>query len=149
MTGAVHIVVAMKPCEGGFAGNALRHGVVGLNVDGCRVSGPKGSGVWGTSNKTINTDRKFNASPGMTDYRSERHGAGRWPANVVWDGSAMVLSAFDLAGDRPSGGGNKRQTKSSSFNASLGREQEIYGASVGGDTGSAARFFKKCGEFVE
>lgn len=32
------VVVAMKPLEGTFAANAIRHGVAGLNVDGCRVA---------------------------------------------------------------------------------------------------------------
>jgi len=31
------IVVAMKPCEGSYAENALLHGVSGLNVGGCRI----------------------------------------------------------------------------------------------------------------
>ena len=83
MTSTLHIVVAMKPLDGNFANNAIKHGVAGLNIDACRISGPKGSGVWGTSNKTINNDRKFNASPKMGDYRSEQHTAGRFPSNVI------------------------------------------------------------------
>ena len=83
MTSTLHIVVAMKPLDGNFASNAIKHGVAGLNIDACRIAGPKGSGVWGTSNKTINKDRKFNASPEMSDYRSEQHTAGRFPSNVI------------------------------------------------------------------
>jgi hypothetical protein len=73
----------MKPMQSGFVENALKHGVAGINIDGTRIQGPKGDGVWGTSNKTINKDRKFNASPEMGEYRSEAHSAGRWPANIV------------------------------------------------------------------
>jgi hypothetical protein len=83
MISTFHIVLAMKPISGNFVQNALKHGVAGINVDGCRISGPKGEGVWGTSNKTINTDRKFNTSPDMGEYRSEAHSAGRWPPNVI------------------------------------------------------------------
>ena len=83
MIGTLHIVMAMKPLDGTFAENAVKHGVAGINIDGGRIRGPKGSGVWGTSNKTINKDRKFNASPEMGDYRSEQHTAGRWPANLI------------------------------------------------------------------
>jgi len=83
MIGTLHIVLAMKPLEGNFVQNALKHGVAGLNIDGSRISGPKGDGVWGTSNKTINQDRKFNASPTMGEYRSEAHAGGRWPSNVL------------------------------------------------------------------
>ena len=83
VTSTLHIVVAMKPLDGNFASNAIKHGVAGLNIDACRIAGPKGNGVWGTSNKTINKDRKFNASPEMGDYRSEQHTAGRFPSNVI------------------------------------------------------------------
>lgn len=83
MTGTVHIVLAMKPLAGNFAENAKRHGVAGINIDASRISGPKGDGVWGTSNKTVSRDRKFNASPEMGDYRSEAHTGGRWPPNVI------------------------------------------------------------------
>ncbi len=83
MISTFHIVLAIKPISGNFVQNALKHGVAGINVDGCRISGPKGEGVWGTSNKTINTDRKFNTSPEMGEYRSEAHSAGRWPPNVI------------------------------------------------------------------
>jgi hypothetical protein len=83
MIGTLHIVLAMKPLEGNFTQNALKHGVAGLNIDGSRISGPKGDGVWGTSNKTIDQDGKFNASPTMGEYRREAHAGGRWPSNVV------------------------------------------------------------------
>lgn len=32
-----HIVLAMKPLDGNFVENALKHGVSGLNIDGCRI----------------------------------------------------------------------------------------------------------------
>jgi hypothetical protein len=73
----------MKPTDGNFAENAIKHGVAGLDINGTRIQGIKGSGVWGTSNETINTDRKFNASPSMTGYRSEQNPQGRWPANII------------------------------------------------------------------
>lgn len=36
------ILLAMKPCDGAYAVNATKHGVAGLNIDGCRVE----SGRW-------------------------------------------------------------------------------------------------------
>ncbi len=74
----------MKPIEGTFAENALRHGVAGLNIDGSRVGlcgddtsrkpttrpGYKGSGGWkNTSEKTGSMN---------DDWQN-----GRWPANLV------------------------------------------------------------------
>jgi hypothetical protein len=88
MTGIFHIVLARKPLEGTIAENCLQWGCGAINIGGCRVKGTKGTGVWGTSNQTINRDRKFNASPGMGDYRSEavveNDGLiGRFPANLI------------------------------------------------------------------
>jgi hypothetical protein len=38
------IIVAMKPCEGTFAQNALTHGVAGLNIDAGRIGTSKNGG---------------------------------------------------------------------------------------------------------
>jgi len=77
------IIVAMKPLDGTFAQNALKHGVAGLNIAGGRIAGPAGSGVWGSSNATCQQGRSFNASPSGDTYRSQQHARGRWPANVL------------------------------------------------------------------
>lgn len=36
------IIVAMKPLDNTFAENALKHGVAGLNIDGCRIESTQG-----------------------------------------------------------------------------------------------------------
>ncbi|MBE7456491.1 MAG: site-specific DNA-methyltransferase [Planctomycetia bacterium] len=77
------IIVAMKPIDGTFVENAVRHDVAGLNIDDSRIRGPHGEGCWGSSNETCPHGSGFNSSPGAADYRSERHSRGRWPANVL------------------------------------------------------------------
>lgn len=80
------IIMAMKPCEGTFAENALKRGVAGLNIDGARVGvdggethkGGFGSGIYGDS-RGVETD--------LTPK-------GRFPANVIHDGSEEVLAEF-------------------------------------------------------
>ncbi len=132
------ILICMNPLDGTFANNALKHRVAGLNIDGCRVDGAKGNGIWGTSNATINTDRKFNASPSMTEYRSQQHPQGRFPANIIHDGSEEVLELFP----NPHGAGYQRekmvdsQYNASSYDMSSERQMNRFG-----DSGSAARFF--------
>ena len=80
----ITVTVARRPTGGHtIAESALSTGCGQINVDACRVSGPKGDGVWGTSNASVERDRKFNASPEMGEYRSQRHDAGRWPANLI------------------------------------------------------------------
>ena len=88
------VIVARKPLDGTVAANVLRHGTGALNIDGCRVQGAAGSGVWGGSNKGCQDGRMFNASPDGAEYRSQQHPFGRWPANVLHDGSDEVLTAF-------------------------------------------------------
>ena len=84
------ITMARKPLEGTVAANVLTHGTGGINVDGCRVgtdvvgwSGAGGAGgVW---NPTTCGLRK----PGEA-----RPASGRWPANLIHDGSDEVLGLF-------------------------------------------------------
>ena len=90
------IVVARKPLIGTVAKNFAAHGTGGLNIDGCRVAidgeSPRGSGA--------RDSRR--ALEGRTDFQP--HGAnitpesGRWPANLIHDGSDEVLAAFPDAG---------------------------------------------------
>jgi DNA modification methylase len=133
------IVLARKPLsEPNVAANVLEWGTGALNIDGCRVEGPM-DGVWGTSNKTINQDRMFNGSPEMGDYRSAPHDAGRWPANVIHDGSDEVVAGFPETASglyKPSHADKGKQ--SGILGAMNGREREH---ETFGDAGSAARFF--------
>ncbi len=85
------ITVARKPLIGTVAENVLTHGTGGLNVDGCRVPGE----LEGDPNRFAKTDggefvAKFDNTPVV---RSE----GRWPANLIHDGSEEVLA---LAGEQ-------------------------------------------------
>ena len=131
------IVLAMNPVDGTFAENALKHKVAGLNIDGCRVDGARGAGVWGTSNRTIHTERKFNASPNMTEYRSQQHPKGRFPANFIHDGSQMVMELFpesSTTGNRR----NKHRVQQGIVNTPFCRGID---APEYTDSGSAARFF--------
>ena len=108
------ITVARKPFKGTVAANVLAHGTGALNIDGCRVGWPDGKApeigtpAWGGPAK------KLTAVPGQegeTVERAEPHAAGRWPANLIHDGSDEVLAAFPdakgqqgaLTGNEPSG----------------------------------------------
>lgn len=76
------IILARKPLsERNVAANVLKWGTGALNIDACRIEGSKGDGVWGSSNAMCKPT--FNASPGQSEYRSEEHPSGRWPANVI------------------------------------------------------------------
>tara|TARA_R110000824_G_scaffold397559_1_gene600554 strand:- start:1113 stop:1574 length:462 start_codon:yes stop_codon:yes gene_type:complete len=142
MTDTIHIVLAMKPIEGNFVQNALEHEVAGLNIDGCRVEGASGDGHW-THKREIG-DGNISAGGGRQekDFGSENPNGGRFPANVIHDGSEEVGDGFpDSKG--MSGGGTRRQ-KSEIMPSIQVRESSEHSHLYRGDSGSAARFFKEC-----
>lgn len=130
------ICMARKPLEGTVAGNVLEHGTGALNIDGCRV-GDEVRHASFTSLAPCSGNKL-----GSADTAEARRGTqgeakeyvGRWPANIVHDGSEEVVSCFpdSKAGsegaDRGTGG-----IWSGVSNAPCGPQY--------GDSGSAARFF--------
>jgi len=93
----VLITLARKPLIGSVAVNALTHGCGAINVDACRIGLEqrtyKGSGV--------STQRYSDGRAGLTDGRGrnlEITVEGRWPANVLHDGSDGVLAVFPDTG---------------------------------------------------
>ncbi len=130
------ICLAMNPLDGTFAHNACTHGVAGLNVDGGRV-GTESAGWNGlTSDRTGSEwdNSGFKKADGV-----QRQSQGRWPANIIHDGSAEVVEGFpnskgqqgDVRGTEPS------HTGEGACYGEYGRVP----AAKRGDSGSAARFF--------
>jgi len=129
------ITMARKPFPGTVAANVLEHGTGAINVDGCRVEAPSGltSGGRKTSSP-LHMDR--NAGVNRIADRTEEHPAGRWPANLIHDGSDEVVGLFPV-------------TNSGALNrANITAENGIYGKApkertgeYAPDPGSAARFF--------
>lgn len=87
------ITVARKPLAGTVAANVLSHGTGAINVDGCRV-GTDGGTRKGTFPKEGSVSAYGNGINGACEIVST--GAGRWPANLIHDGSDEPA---DLLGD--------------------------------------------------
>jgi len=129
------VIVAMNPLDGTFAQNALKHGVAGINVDGCRVGTDEMLG-------RPQCDQHFFAGLANNEWNDNSTGKGRWPANLIHDGSEEVVGLFPV-------------TKPARANAQSDQREharnEIYGDGKGwgrhdpsnshSDSGSAARFF--------
>jgi hypothetical protein len=139
------IVMARKPLSWTVAANVLAHGTGALNIDGCRVvtnenlNGGAYAEVGGRSvSGSLHAGSGMNVA-GKTVGKEFVQPAGRWPANLIHDGSDEVLAAFPQApgqsgavtGDEPSA---KTNAVYGQFN---GRPATV----PRGDTGSAARFF--------
>ncbi len=100
------IVMARKPLDGTVAQNVLKHGVGGINIDECRVETDdfkdktftmpnlnQKDGVQGIYNGTkIGAER--------IDYEQNQN--GRFPANVIHDGSDEVENLFPSEEDNES-----------------------------------------------
>lgn len=138
------ILLVRKPLEGTVARNVLTHGVGGLNIDGCRVGFEDGDTT--TSAASAGAGSRIKASrvgfaPGLI---SAPHDQGRWPPNILHDGSPQVLEAFGRFGESKSppvgsmGGGSNKHAIYGDF-AGVKHENGY------GDSGTAARFFPALG----
>lgn len=92
-------IVAMKPTDGTFAENALRHGVAGLNVDGCRIGTVRGVPASISRNKNPNGDFGPRSAGTVSDLDPN---LGRWPANLLLDEEAARL-LDEMSGERKAG----------------------------------------------
>lgn len=125
------IVVARKPLIGTVAANVLRFGTGAINVDACRVPGaPRTTHTDG--NRIGNRDNATSIVLGAEGV-TYAGASGRWPANLIHDGSDEVLAAFPLT----TSGNLNRVGGSGDGYGFKGRD----GIAHRGDTGSAARFF--------
>ena len=131
------ITVARKPFKGTVANNVLEHGTGAINIDGCRVA-PTGESKQRTGEASQDaryTDKgstNFAAKPGIRGGDP----AGRWPANVIHDGSDEVTELFP---ETKSGNVKAYQRTNRSGWAGPTPEQSTFERE--GDSGSAARFF--------
>ena len=130
------ITVARKPLIGTVAENVLRYGTGGLNIDGCRV---------GTEDMSAQFDREWNQDGTFGNGKRASQGKqcppGRWPANLIHDGSDEVMALFPQTMPSPSA---DRPIVRGERTAPIYGEQTNAAGTVGdgfGDSGSAARFF--------
>lgn len=130
------IVVARKPLIGTVGANFREWGTGGLNIDKCRV-GDEVRFNAAAGNKAGGNSLNMSVV-GMPEAEG-REAIGRWPANVIHDGSDEVLECFPNApgqlADASSSEGRKNQN---TYGAMLRGNK---GAAARGDAGSAARFF--------
>lgn len=135
------ITVARKPLVGTVANNVLAYGTGALNIDGCRVpttdhyAYPNGPG--GKSLHYSSDARSADVRPSPT----QMHTDGRWPANLIHDGSEDVLSCFpNTSSGKPSD--KPRGRRAGGFgNVGADKGDGVPNGPQYGDTGSAARFF--------
>jgi site-specific DNA-methyltransferase (adenine-specific) len=145
----------MKPCEGTFAENALKHGVAGINIEAGRIPahGDKLQGGGSTVGKFIENHHEGWQRPWMADddaresmrarsaeAQAHAESAGRWPSNVILDEEAGA-QLDRMSGESKSTGGSGPASKQWRGDGHTVGAQ-LAGATGGfGDSGGASRFF--------
>ena len=129
------ICLVRKPLEDGVVDTILKYGTGALNIDECRVP------LNGEKNPTGSAKRVY-ASNQYTDEKiygtnTTTSDKGRFPANLIHDGSEEVLEVFPVT----KSGDNCIRQKEGTFleHGGLGKAGDIQ--VTYGDRGSAARFF--------
>lgn len=132
------VTVARKPLIGTIAENVLAHGTGALNIDGCRVGSSKSV----PASPRGGQDRIYGAYGAQTgDESGHNPNIGRWPANVIHDGSEEVLAGFP---ESASGSGGRRETSTTKGFSTVGCGPSEIGAFApysDAGKGSAARFY--------
>ena len=133
-------IMARKPFASTVAANVQEFGTGAINVDGCRV---------GTEPVPINRLEKWSGfgQEVRPEYMQSVNTSGRWPANLIHDGSDEVVGAFPRAGGSVAGSFQREKTSRGLPGGGYGQERADMREKTDipkpgyGDSGSAARFF--------
>lgn len=134
------ICVARKPLIGTVAANVLHWGTGALNIDACRVATDENlnGGAYAKDRQESTSEWAASGSLHKATGLDFVQPVGRWPANLIHDGSDEVLAGFPEA---KSGGANGVRVGGTNNCMSGGNQPRVYENGRGPDTGSAARFF--------
>jgi site-specific DNA-methyltransferase (adenine-specific) len=128
------IALARKPLIGTVAANVLKHGTGAINIDGCRIEAGERPLIVGE-----NDPRKFSGDFKQGSRCEGTTDQGRWPANIIHDGSDEVLAGFPESDGQQGdlkGHATTRPTKTC-----FGDMGPAADHPARNDSGSAARFF--------
>jgi site-specific DNA-methyltransferase (adenine-specific) len=125
------ICLARKPLIGTVAENVMAHGTGALNIGGTRI------GTRTESTGEVIGSNTAMSGPNYGRIETGEQTIGRWPANILHDGSDEVVNAF------PSSNSSRSEVTSKpgavyGNGSGLPAHTGIYGFD---DSGSAARFF--------
>jgi len=141
------ILVAMKPNDGTYANNALKHGVAGLNIDGGRIVKHDGDRTeYGRDNELQNSNNTNSLGKFKVKTPYKEHTQGRFPANIILDDEAGKMldeqsGELKVSGAARSGrknlNGKDYSSKDNIFGGGIGKET----GTLHNDKGGASRFF--------
>ena len=133
------IVLARKPFKGTVAENVLEHGTSGLNIDGCRINTQDNlnGGAYSEAGNVAHASWGYKPKVNPNEYQQPM---GRWPSNLIHDGSKEVVDVFPntkstIPSERNKHGGKFPQNNTINMNL---KQLNRTGFD---DKGSASRYF--------
>ncbi|CAM6054523.1 unnamed protein product [Sphagnum tenellum] len=133
------ILLARKKLIGTVVENVLTHGTGAINIDACRIQTDDGES---RARPPRTPNEIFGGGKGTNLTVSPHNDLGRFPGNIVHDGSDEVMEAFAAFGNRSSGAVKKGTIGGHDKN------RNVYGSHAGyevpeiaASAGSAARFY--------
>jgi site-specific DNA-methyltransferase (adenine-specific) len=133
------ICMARKPIsEKSVTDNVLKHGTGGINIDGCRVTTDENISNHSRSAESAVSKGIFGASKEQETHQTKGQEKGRYPANLIHDGSDEVVSQFPKTKSSPVGFKNigwKHSGNTKDKMTPLKYQQEYK------DEGSVSRYF--------
>jgi site-specific DNA-methyltransferase (adenine-specific) len=146
------IVLARKPFKGTVIDNVLKWGTGGINIDDCRIpttdtpKSCKGTGfasIMKTNKEQGFRPRDYYENQDGFDYESNKK--GRFPANLIHDGSDEVLACFPDSKSVQSKRGGNVNSGSERYQWNKGERESFDKESAYecgfNDLGNASRFF--------
>jgi len=133
------IIVARKPLNGTVAANCVEYGCGALNIDGCRIPTNGDDASHRASAWSDHAESKTFHGQQYRDMSDVPVPAGRWPANVLHDGSEEVLAGFPQG--RSSGQYNKGAKGIGAKAGPASIAVDGLTSAAYDDSGSASRFF--------
>ena len=125
--------------------NILHWGTGAVNIDGCRIGFDSEADKESAKPVGWATGKPLSRLAGISDSRAPfvatDNSRGRWPANLIHDGSDEVIDAFPQTGGGDLRGKCEGRRPSGFGNVGSATGDEIPNAAVYADKGSAARFF--------
>lgn len=143
------ICVARKPLIGTVAENVLQYGTGALNIDGCRVGSEQIKQRVGknplksfSKNAVEQGFRPNDCYANNNEIYTSGSPSGRWPANLIHDGSAEVLAGFPETAKDSAHVRNPNGTNGKNYVGDFGlKAQPDRVTGYNEPRGSAARFF--------
>lgn len=129
------ITMARKPFKGSVTANVLANGTGALNIDACRIGNEVvgwGGGRGGSDDPTQSKGRNYRLGEG-----EPRPVEGRWPANLIHDGSDAVLALFPESSQT----GKRSATSQAAVVDATNWGTSNHKSTEYTDSGSTARFF--------